>query len=502
MAQQAKSQTMISDGARPKGSNRFSVSGTPEQSTMAAEAPDVQLVQDPASAALQALLKLEAEIRSASSSEELSHVVVNETRKLMRARQVFAYRVRPHLAPNTKKRSRIRLEPVAVSSLSSVDRNAPLMQALENLIGSLKRSHGIAELQVFRLDNVVREETAAETLKTYPMREMLWVPLATRQEFTFAGLLFAREVPWTDADLLIARRISNTAAHAYVALQPKLARKPRAGRLRTALCCLGIAAALAMAIPVPMMALAPFEIVPRSPIVVTAPIDGVIDEIPIKPNSPVKRRDLLVKLNDVTLRNALEVANRELRVAEARLKRANQAAFESIDGRRELAVATAERDVRIAERNRARELLERSRIFADSAAIAVFGDRSGLIGRPVKVGERLMELADPAKVEARIDVPVADGGVLAAGRAVKLFLDSEPLRPRSATITAADFEAKPHQGERVSFRAIANLESDSNAEKPPRLGVRGTAQIYGDPVPLGLYLFRRPITAVRQWLGL
>ena len=36
----------------------------------------------------------------------------------------------------------------------------------------------------------------------------------------------------------------------------------------------------------------------------------------------------------------------------------------------------------------------------------------------------------------------------------------------------------------------------------PRLGVRGTAQVAGDDVPLALYLFRRPLTVARQWTGL
>jgi hypothetical protein len=31
--------------------------------------------------------------------------------------------------------------------------------------------------------------------------------------------------------------------------------------------------------------------------------------------------------------------------------------------------------------------------------------------------------------------------------------------------------------------------------------VRGTAQVSGDDVSLGLYIFRRPITALRQWVG-
>ncbi|MEM1306434.1 MAG: hypothetical protein AAGG99_02820, partial [Pseudomonadota bacterium] len=117
-------------------------------------------------------------------------------------------------------------------------------------------------------------------------------------------------------------------------------------------------------------------------------------------------------------------------------------------------------------------------------------------------------LADPAKVQAEIFVPVADGGVLSSATDAKLFLDSDPLNPRTATITRADYEARAHQGDRVAFRVLARIEPKSQTTTPSqtdaavRLGVRGTAQVYGAPVALGLYLFRRPITAVRQWIGL
>ena len=35
----------------------------------------------------------------------------------------------------------------------------------------------------------------------------------------------------------------------------------------------------------------------------------------------------------------------------------------------------------------------------------------------------------------------------------------------------------------------------------PRLGIRGTAQLYGGNVPLAFALFRRPIASLRQWAG-
>ena len=50
----------------------------------------------------------------------------------------------------------------------------------------------------------------------------------------------------------------------------------------------------------------------------------------------------------------------------------------------------------------------------------------------------------------------------------------------------------------LAYRFRARLEAD---EPTLRLGLKGTAKIYGPPRLLALWLFRRPIAMVRQWLA-
>ncbi|MEL6873600.1 MAG: HlyD family efflux transporter periplasmic adaptor subunit, partial [Pseudomonadota bacterium] len=284
------------------------------------------------------------------------------------------------------------------------------------------------------------------------------------------------------------------------ALAPRKTALRRWSRGRIYRLSLAAAGAAAMLIPVPMTALAPFEIVPRDPLVVTAPLDGVIASVDVAPNAVVARGDRLITFDDTGLRSRNDIAERELRTADARLKRANQLAFHSAEGRRDLAIARAERDVRDAEFEYASLLLSRAVVRSDAAGRAVFNDRKDMIGRPVKTGERLMEIAKPDQVQARLYVPLSDGALITKGAEVRLFLDTDPLSPVDARIVRADFEAKAHQGDQVSFRAVAHFLTGDDA--PPRLGIRGTAQIYGPTVPLALYLFRRPLAALRQWIGL
>ena len=111
-----------------------------------------------------------------------------------------------------------------------------------------------------------------------------------------------------------------------------------------------------------------------------------------------------------------------------------------------------------------------------------------------------MELADPRHFEFRIDLPVADAIVLNAGARVQVFLDSDPLRPVEARLVRTAFKARTHDNQQLAFRLVA--ERDGAETRPIRLGVRGTAQVFSDKVPLAFYLFRRPLSALRQWFGI
>ena len=438
--------------------------------------------------ALLALLKVEAEVRDANSVRDLILLMANETRKLTRARQIF-------VVMSGVGRS---LEVQGVSSIPVVDRSAPLIIFIERLVRSAEKSKALNAIHVLKMP-VAGTDVVADS---YPFRELVWLPLKHKTGPLRGGLVLAREQAWSDQDLIIAGRLSAAFAHALQALRgpdrnfaKKLLTLSRWQLVATA----ALLAALAL-VRVPLSALAPAEIVARDPFVVAAPIEGVIETIAVDPNQAVKRGDLLVKLADTTLRNRFEVASREVQVAEARLKQSNQIAFSDPRGMHEIGIARAELGLKIAERDFAGELLQKSEIRAQRDGIAMYSDKRDLLGRPVAVGERILEVADAQAFEARIELPVADAITLSQGNRVRLFLDSDPLRPWTATVRRADYKAKVGENDIVSFRVVADVVAE-DGRMPPRLGVRGTAQVSGDNVALGYYLFRRPITAMRQWLG-
>ena len=110
----------------------------------------------------------------------------------------------------------------------------------------------------------------------------------------------------------------------------------------------------------------------------------------------------------------------------------------------------------------------------------------------------MMEIADPANTEIKIEVPVADAIAIKPGGKVALFLDGNPLTALPGVIVRTSFRPSLSADQQLAFRIDARFEHQEGR----RVGLRGVARVSGDDVPLWFYLFRRPISAVRQRFGL
>ncbi len=439
------------------------------------------------STAVLALLRLEGEARAAKTVAELGILIANETRPILKARQIIVL----------SKSLATKWTVLSASGLAKVDHNVPLIQWVEKTIERLGAEAGLDGNREFVMQSYADDSN--ETARLYPFREALWFPLKDKSGVIFAGALLLRDQPWTNGDHVLASRLSQTFSQAWYWIATNNRFRPTFN-IKLWPTVAGMTGLVAIALfPVSMTTLAPLEIAPHNAVVITAPLDGVIESIPIEPNSAIKIGDSLVRFTDTNLRNRLAVAEREMQVADAKVKKTFLLAVNDIRGRHELAIARAELTVKTAERDYARDLSGRSEIRATAGGLALFGDKRDMLGKPVSVGEKIMEIADPAAVELRIDVPVGDAVILKSGARVKVFLDSAPLTPLEATVVHADYQAKTHEAGILAFRVTAQL-SDT-AARVPRLGIRGTAQIYGDKTSFFFYVFRRPIASLRQWIG-
>ncbi len=446
--------------------------------------PLAQSGAKPDAAKLAALLQFEANIRRQETVEELQYFVANEARQVLPYGQAFILR-----------QSRIGegFEVQCASSLATVDRNAPLIHALEKNVTLLAQDHGLDQPRDFDA-NAVRPD---EAFDEYPYSQLYWQPLLGKDGAAFGGLLFAREEPLREGEKYRAARVAETAAHSWLALSggKPVRRLPVIDSTKKK----WIAAAIAVILlfPVRLTALAPAEVVAERPYIVAAPFSGRIASIEVMPNAPVKAGQVLLRFDDVRLENELELAEEKLAVARSRLERSTSSAFGEKDETSDIAIMRAEVEVAQAEYDYAKELAGQSAITAQRDGMALFSDRRDWEGRVVNVGDPIMQVVNPDQVMLRIDLPAAEQMSLEKGGKVKMWLDSQPLWAVDATLETASYQARQTPEGVLAFALTAKLDGDN-----PRIGSRGTAQVYGRWVPFVYSLLRRPIAALRQFVGL
>lgn len=441
----------------------------------------------PAQLSAATILAVEDKLRLATAENELVHTVANELRKLIGGRQAVVFQA---AAPE-------KFNVCCISSLATVDRETPFVRWLEALVQQITSEHGFSQSVAFELPAFADRE-AAET-QSYPFRHMIWQPMPCPSGNSFAGLLLARERPWPDQDQKIIAREAQVSGRYWQALRGAKHFYPHrsfAARHRLAIT---VAAILICLCPVPMSTLAPVEIVAAQPQRVTSPLDGVIKEILIEPNQPVNTGQLVLRFEQTTLRNRHKIAEHEALVAKARLDRLTQAAHVDDKARHELSEAKAQFDLKTAEHDYAADLLDRSEIRAARDGILIYSEQERWIGRPVKTGERIMEIASPHETRARIELPVADAIVLDQSAKVRLFMDADPLSSVPASLTSESYQAEPNSTQQLVYRLSADFDRQ---HADLRIGARGTAQVQGGLVPLIFYLLRRPISSIRQYIGL
>lgn len=447
---------------------------------------------DPATRGLDginALLRIEREARQARSLRELGFVMVN------RGFEVLPFALAAFWRPRSRKRVRIE----AVSGAATLDRSAPQVVALERVAGMLARKTEYRSARIVSADDLPAAETKAWRQWSPP--HVLWCPLVAPSGALLGGLWLGRDQAWQAGDVAMAAHVGGTFAHAMAALGG--AKRPGrsladAPTLAKAALAAFVVAGLAL-IRVDLTALAPATVIPVEPAIIAAPTAGVVQAIDVAPNQPVKAGQILFRLDQTEARNGLEAALQALNVAEAERLKARQKAFSDPESKARLALLDAQIQEATAEIAYARDVLGRTVATAPRDGIAIFADANDWLGRPVATGEKVMTIADPAKSELEILLPVDDAFNLTPGARVTVYLNIAPLDSREAVLRYAAYEAAPTPQGVLAYRLKAAF---ADAGPPLRIGLKGTAKVFGGKVSLFYFLFRRPLAALRQSLGL
>lgn len=444
--------------------------------------------QLPALIHLAALTHLEGQVRAAKTIQELQFLSVNETRRLIPYDQAFLF----SNSGATGEAYRL----LNAASVAVVDRDAPVIVWLEEAVQALRQAGAASEQPM-----VVTEELLPESLRSgwreFVKGQVFWCPLQHPDETLLGVWWFERDFPWAENDVAIVHRLAGSYAYAWKALSKKERSWSKKIKKPT-WWLIPIAIVAALCIPIRISSVAPVKVMAKDPIVVSAPIDGVIADVLVPPNQIVQAGTALFRYEDTNLRNQFLVAEKQLTVAMAEQTQSIQAGFGDPQRKAEVPLKEAEVDLRQTELQYAKEMLDQVQVIAPQAGLLLYSDKSDWIGRPVTVGERIMEIADPKQIELRIDLPVADAIVLKEGAEALIFLNALALESFPATVVHASYHAEVLPGDVLAYRVTAKL---ATPDPRIRIGWQGTAKVYGEQGPLAYLLLRRPITALRQWIG-
>jgi hypothetical protein len=441
-----------------------------------------------------ALAQLHDRALAARSLPELCFIAVNETWQLMPHRQAVLWRI------NSRDRPRLR----TVSGLAQLAEDSPNTVWLRRLGRHLHRRDPTGRAgPVFVAAGDLPRDLAEHWGEFMPALAYVLPLPAPRGGRKLAILALALEEAPTELQQELLQRAVATLGHAWAGLAGQSGKAPRRGGWRRWAPWLAAAlACLCLLLPVRLSVLAPAEVIALDAVAVTAPMDGVVKSFAVRPNQEVARDALLFTLDDTTLRNRREVAGKQLQVARADAHAAAQKAFASETSRGELAALNGRVAAREAEVAWLDEQVERIEVRAPAHGVVVFGDVNDWIGKPLVTGERVALLADPQDAGVLIWLPVADAIDIEPGAEVRLFLQVAPLEPLVARLSETSYQSVMAPDGVASYRLRARFESSGAGQRQlARIGLKGTAKIYGGKAPLGYYLFRRPLTSLREWTG-
>ncbi|MBN2561809.1 MAG: HlyD family efflux transporter periplasmic adaptor subunit [Phycisphaerae bacterium] len=244
---------------------------------------------------------------------------------------------------------------------------------------------------------------------------------------------------------------------------------------------------------------APCEVVPEDPLVIAAPLNGVIDEVPVLPGRHVEEGDLLAVYDKRVPIEEMKIADEQARIVASDLRRLRVEAFDNPSARAAIALLEnklAQEKIRL---RLANDRVAQLEVRAPTNGTLMLDDPHEWRGRPVQVGQRLMMIVDPSNTKLRVFLPDGDNIEFDHDHPVKVILDSDPGSSRLARLRYLANHSQLDRKGKATFVAEAHWLNSSCSTK---MGLQGTAVLYGQNVPLGYWLARRPLAAIRKSLGL
>ncbi|MEO8401518.1 MAG: HlyD family efflux transporter periplasmic adaptor subunit [Gammaproteobacteria bacterium] len=444
---------------------------------------------------LATLLVLDEEIRKLTTIREFGFFSTNETHRLLPYHTAYLWQLKEFIGTHL----------VAQSGTAEIDIHATANQWLLNKINKIRLSTPAREIHQITFEQSLEENLAAnpespdvewpEELPHY----LLWCPLLNKSNQLTGGLIFFREVAFEEPDVKMLRWL--IASFQYTWLQLVKSKKiPHWTKLKEKPYFIG-ATLLILGIiffPTRLSVIGDGTVAPKSPVLINAPMQGVIKSFAVSPGELVKAGQLLLTIDKTDLQAAVEVSKKDFLLTQAKLRTAINEGFDNKNSRVEIPIIQAQLAIDKANLDYSNELLAKADVTSPISGIVIFDSKEDWVGQPIRTGERILIVADPKQVELKVIIPVTSSIELSIDDKGQFFLfghlNSLPVR-----LKTLGYNAKLMPNKVLAYQLKADF---TDLENLPQLGEQGTVKIYGNYVPLIYYVLRRPLQAFRQTLGI
>jgi len=436
-------------------------------------------------------IELERELRNAHSSKEMEFVACNLSKRVLNYETaIFLNRIRGQWRVST------------VSGTSDFESTAPIVLLAEAVLKS--RSPVSSVVTIVAADTV--DEATKDKFAALNLLELSVVSLNSSMHPNSAShpaaIVFLRDKPWQSHEQKLLEQLTEVIEHSRKALSAQRKRSVSESFWR-----LGrpgkrwvVAALLLLAfLPIRQSIIAQGEITARSPSIVSTSVEGVIKEVLVRPNQQVKAGQVLVRLDSADYEHNKNTTVKELDLANERLRKAMQEALGRQSTKNVIAELQSEVLLKKLELDYLEEVGARMELTASRDGIVLFTSQKDWIGRAINAGEKIMELAASDDQQFEIWVAANDAIELNEHSPVKFFPDANPLDSVKGSVDTVSFFASKSGDGVMSYRVLGSI---GDSLESTRLGMKGTARIYGEKVSLAYFLFRKPLSAVRQTAGI
>ena len=418
---------------------------------------------------MQALFELEREIREAPDTDALAKVIT------VRSQAVLGFKDVVFCAGASARKMRAQ----AASNAALIDPSSPVLTWVEELCA-------LHSSQLENGSTFVASADSRVQVKNFLPKHVLFVPLKSKNQELLGCLVFTQTARFSQHDMLFINHLAGTIGHALSIFSRKLNPILGIGMARLATFIV-VTLFLLSVFPMQLTTLAPAEVVAYQPEIIKAPIDGVIDEITVAPNTQVGPGSLLARLNNHNLKAVYDDVAQKTLLAESRTS--------NTQGKRVSEELKSDLKKSRARMESAEERLLQTDIRAETSGIAIVKAPGEWIGRPVKAGEKILEIANPREVELVLEIPAEDADLISQNSKVRIFLDRRPFNPLTANVIDSSLvpEKRKANGTYYTFRARFD-----EGVPPPPIGQRGVARIYGERSSLLFFIFREQMKFSRN----